>query len=426
MSDVTLTVRDLGRDGDGVATLPDGRAVMVFGALPGEQVRAHVVEDGPPARAVVAAITRPAPERVTPPCPHFGPCGGCRLQHADDAMRAAFAERRITDALAAEGLEAPLKPCHLSPPGTRRRVGLVARKQGRNRTAPVAIGYHGRASHDLVDVRRCPLLTPVLEALLPLLRKLLPPLVPPQGRLHLHLTDADGVVAMQVRAPRPLDARGRQRLAAFCAQTPVSHIRWESDGATEDVRDGSDPMIHPGGVAITVPPGAFIQATADGEAALIDGVRAALEIASGEPVLDFHAGLGTFTLPLSRTQPVRAVEGSTTALAALKAAAKGLSGDHYPIKTETRDLERRPSPASAFKGVTGAVFDPPRSGAPALARQLAQAGPDHIAAVSCNPASFARDAASLVAGGYRLAWVQPVAQFVWSPHVELVAALVRA
>jgi 23S rRNA (uracil1939-C5)-methyltransferase len=390
----------LGARGDGLTS--DGR--FVGGAVPGDMV----MEDGG---------ILPGPGRVVPPCPHFGGCGGCQLQHVHEALLADFARTRCLQPIAAMGIvPEEVMPVHLSPPGARRRASLRASwRDGR-----VVLGFSAKGSHALVDIGACPVLDRRLEALLPPLRDLLGRIMPRRGaaRVTLGLADQGADVLLGDLAPDRLALS--EQLVVFARAEGLARLAVAEPLGIETVYAPVQPTVTLGGVALALPAGAFLQATADGEAALVAAVGAATSQA--RRVADLFAGLGTFALPLALAARVHAVDGAGPPISALARAAATAC---RPITTEHRDLFRRPLLANELQGFDAVVFDPPRAGALAQSVALAASRVPVVVAVSCNPATFARDAERLVAGGYRLERLWPVAQFRWSTHVELVAAFRR-
>ncbi|NJC06344.1 23S rRNA (uracil1939-C5)-methyltransferase [Sphingomonas kaistensis] len=390
MSDIVVRIA---ARGDGVTA--SGRHVAF--AAPGDVV----AEDG----SVTAG-----PHRQVPPCRHFPECGGCQLQHVDDEAYAAYLVERVSGALAQHDLTGDVRAPHLSPPRTRRRATLRAMKAG----GRVLLGFNAEKSNRIIDLAECHILRPELFALLDPLRRLLGLLLAPKRTAEIHLTLADqgvdlllkGVKADGFEAAQGLvDFAGEQGLARLSLDEGVGpEVRWEPQPATATLS----------GRPVPLPIAAFLQATEDGERALVDSVLEAV----GTPATsaDLFAGIGTFALALPGR--VLAAEAGRGAVLALKRAAPSIAAQH-------RDLYRRPLMADELNGLDAVVLDPPRSGAEAQVEQLAASTVPRIAYVSCNPATFARDAAVLVSGGYRLDWVRPVGQFRWSTHVELAAAFSR-
>lgn len=393
-------VTRLAARGDGATD--DGRFVAL--AAPGDTV----ADDG--------TIT-PGPHHATPPCRHYPKCGGCQLQHVDDETFADFLVDRVAGALRAQGLALPeIRAPHLSPPRTRRRAALRAERIGHR----VVMGFNEEASHRIVDLAECHVMAPDLFALVAPLRALLGTMLDRKKSADIRLTRADqgidvllsGVTADGLQASEALtdfaQAHKLARLALDDGYGPQS--RWEPDAVTVTL----------GGVAVPLPHNAFLQATPDGEAALVDGVREI--VGDAATVADLFAGLGTFALPLSAGAKVLAGEGARDPVLALKGAAaragRAVVADH-------RDLFRRPYTTKELSRFDAVVLDPPRAGAKEQVAELAAADVARLAYVSCNPATFARDVATLAGGGWRVEWVRPIGQFRWSTHVELVAALVR-
>jgi 23S rRNA (uracil1939-C5)-methyltransferase len=358
----------------------------------------------------------PGPHRQVPPCRHFPECGGCQLQQLDDASYGEFLRDRITAALAAQQVPLPdILVSHISPPNSRRRAALHAERKGKH----VVLGFHAEASHRVIDMRECHILRPELFALVQPLRELMGQLIGPRGSGGVRLTladqgpdvllekvEADGLEAAEALS-RFAETQGIARLAlddGFGAQT-----RWEPEPVTVTL----------GGVAVPLPHGAFLQATAEGEASLVAAAREA--VGPARIVADLFAGLGTFALALDGR--ILAAEGGRDAALVLKGAA-GQAGRQ--VFVDHRDLFRRPFMTPELDRFEAIVIDPPRAGAKEQVEQLAATSKvARIAYVSCNPNTFARDAKTLIEGGWRLLWVKPVGQFRWSVHVELAAAFSR-
>ncbi len=413
MNDVIeCTVAALDGDGNGVCHHAQGRLAVPF-VLPGEAVRLRLGAEGKPVGVDLRAA---APFRATPPCSSFGRCGGCRLQHAAPDWLTRWKEERVLALLARRGLEAPLRPAHRSPPASRRRATLAGRRTKKG----ALVGFNARRSHEIVPPRGCTLLRPELLAVLPLLARIVEAGGSRRGTLDLALTASENGIDIAVRGGKPLDLDLRMALAGIAAAGPVARIAWDD----EVVLTVAAPVQRFGKAEVVPPPGAFLQATREGEAAMVAEVREIL--AGAARVIDLFAGCGTFTFPLAETAGVNAVEKSRPMLEAVEEAARRAQG-LKPVAAARRDLFARPLTPEELRGVDGAVIDPPRAGAEAQARMLAAAPPEleRLAYVSCNPVSFARDAAILVEGGWRLRHLRVIDQFLWSPHVELVAAFTR-
>lgn len=390
----------LAAKGDGVTA--DGRHVAL--AAPGD----HVAQDG---------TLLPGPHHVDPPCVHFPTCGGCELQHVDEPSYADFVTARVMGALAGQGV-APIAtlPPHVSPPRTRRRASLRAARQG-NR---ITIGFAEQGSHVLVDLSMCEILDPRLFALLAPLRAVLLAILPDKRAAHVRMSMIDQGVDLLLEGVRVEGLAADEALGDFARVHGLARLtidegdgqqtRWEPEAATMGF----------GGVPVAFPPYAFLQATPDGEAALVRAVLDALP--TGGVVADLFCGLGTFALAIGATRPVYAAEGARDLVLSLKA---GANRALRRMVVEHRDLFRRPLTPEELNRFAAVVIDPPRAGAREQVMQVAASTVPVVAYVSCNPGSFARDAAHLVAGGYMLESVKPVGQFRWSTHVELVGIFRR-
>ena len=405
-----VTIDRLGHLGHGIAANPGSGPIYVPGTLPGE-----VVEGTPDGdRLLDPKIITPSVSRVKPPCRHARACGGCQLQHASDAFVAGWKQEVVQNALAGQGLTADFLPLVTSPPNSRRRATLSARRT----KSGVLIGFHARASDTIAEIPACQLLHPGLLAAFPGLQALVLAGGSRTMELSLQVTLTRGGPDVVVTGGKPLDAALRMDLARLVETHGFSRLTWDNE--TIALRDR--PALTMGQASVVPPAGAFLQATAEGEAALLTAVRHAL--GPQKRVVDLFSGVGTFTLPLAEAMEVHAVEGDAAMTKALDLAARTTPNLHR-ISTETRDLFRRPLEPDELLTFTGAVIDPPRAGAEAQTATLATSKIPVIAAVSCNPVTFARDARALAAAGYRLDWVQVVDQFRWSTHVELVARFFR-
>ena len=400
-----LTVERLGHRGDGIAQGPEGQ-VFVPQTLPGEVVEGDQAGD----LLLNTRILTPSPNRIRPPCPHARTCGGCLMQHAADPFVADWKLGIVAGALAGQGLESPLRPIETSPPRSRRRATLAARRT----KGGVLIGFHARASETLVAIPHCQLLHPAILATFPALEALVVTGGSRSAELSLTVTHSLGGPDVAVTGGKPLESEMRMALARVAEAFNIARLTW--DGEVVALR--TMPVQRFGKALVAPPPGAFLQATAEGEAALLSAVEEA--IGPARRVVDLFAGSGTFSLPLAETAEVLAVESDAAMLAALDRGWRQTQGLHR-VTTETRDLFRRPLEPDEFKGFDAVVIDPPRAGAEAQTATLAHSHVPVIAAVSCNPVTFARDARILTGAGYVLDWVQVVDQFRWAAHVELVA-----
>jgi 23S rRNA (uracil1939-C5)-methyltransferase len=402
---VKLVIERLGHLGDGVAHGPEG-AIFVPGLLPGEEVEGDLQGD----QLADFRIITPSVNRVKPPCAHAKTCGGCMMQHASDAFVADWKLGIVKGALTGQGLTADFRPIITSPPKSRRRATIAAR---RTKTGAL-MGFHARASDMLVNVPNCQLLHPDIIATFPGLEALVKLGGSRSAEVSLTVTRSLSGADVVVTGGKPLDANLQLELARTTEAFGFARLTWNG----EAIALRAAPMQRFGRALVSPPPGAFLQATAEGESALLQAV--ALAIGPAKKIVDLFAGVGTFALPLAERSEVLAVENDPAMMAALEKGANYAEGLKR-VTVQIRDLFRRPLEPDEFKGVDAVVIDPPRAGAEAQMATLARSKVPVIASVSCNPITFARDAKLLIAGGYHLDWVQVVDQFRWSAHVELVA-----
>ena len=402
-----LTISRLGHLGDGIAEGPAG-PLYIPGMLPGEEIEGTLQGD----RLEEVRIVTPSVDRVRPPCSHAKSCGGCLMQHARDGLVEGWKRGIVEGALAGQGLSAPMRGVATSPARSRRRAVL----SGRRTKGGALIGFHARASQLIIPVPNCKLLHPDLMAAMPALEALVIAGGSRTAELDLMVTASLAGPDVVVTGGKPLDTALQLDLARIVEAHGLARLTW----GDEVVALRAPPMQRMGRALVVPPPGAFLQATAEGEAALLDAVRDA--VGDAARIVDLFAGGGTCALPLAEQADLRAYEGDAAMIAALDRGWRQAPGLHR-LTAEARDLFRRPLEPDEFKGVDAVVIDPPRAGAEAQCATLARSQVPVIAMVSCNPVTFARDARALVAAGYRLDWVQVVDQFRWSAHVELAARL---
>jgi len=430
-----ITITGLGARGDGIGRLADGGQVYVPFTVPGERVRVRTTgRRGDGVAATVETWLERAADRQAPPCPSFGQCGGCAWQHLGPQRYAAVKRDLLVEALERAGLGPgtafPVEATRISPPGDRRRVRFAGRRDARG----VVLGLHERAGHAIVDLYECPVAAPAIVALLAPARAVAATLdaLKPGRRpasFQLAATVTDFGLDLTWSLPAPPTLADRVRLGRFAEAERLARVAWQElrdddrPAPAETVAARAPAQLRFGDVAVDLPPDAFLQAGVEGEAALRDLVLAAVATAAAGPVADLFAGCGTFSLPIGRHRAVHAADGDAEAIAALAAAARraGLGR----LTTERRDLMRRPLLRQELARYAAAVFDPPRAGAMAQARELAASGVPLVVAVSCDAATLARDLRILVDGGYTIEGVTPVDQFLWSPRVEAVATLRR-
>ncbi len=396
------TIVRLGHQGDGIAEGP----VYAARTLPGEVVQGTLVGS----QLTDIRVDTPSDQRVTAPCRHYKACGGCQLQHASDAFVADWKVEVVRNALAGQGLNAEMRPIHTSPPQSRRRATIAVRRTKKGTLA----GFHGRASDTITEIADCRLLHPDLLAAIPVAGALALLGGGRKGVLAVTLTLSDAGLDVAVKGGKPLDGPLEQALAQATEHHKLARLTWDD----EVIATRQPPVQRFGAAEVVPPPGAFLQATKDGEQALL---KAVLEILQGaKRVADLFAGSGTFSLPISEHAEVHAVEGEAAMTRALDQGWRKTQGLKH-VTTEARDLFRRPLMPDELQKFDAVVLDPPRAGAEAQVAELAQAKPPVIAYVSCSPVTFARDAKTLVDAGYALEWVQVVDQFRWSSHIELAA-----
>ena len=387
--------------GDGATA--DGRHVPM--AAPGDMLEA----DG--------TLTR-GPDHVDPACRHFPACGSCQLQHLSERALAGFVADRVAGAARGQGIEPPDMPAaHVSPPHTRRRATLHAQAIGRR----VVLGFREGGSHKLVDLKQCDVLAPALYALIAPLRVLLAARADRKLAVEIELTLADQGVAFGLSGYVAEGLAQTEALLDFARDNALARLTVDGGYGPETVWEPEPVTITLGGTPVGLPSGAFLQATADGEAALIGAARDWLGGAA--TVADLFSGLGTFAFALATTgSKVLAVEAVRDAHLACQAAAR-VHG--RPVHALHRDLFRNPLQGEELDRFAGVLLDPPRAGAREQVGYLATSKVARVVYISCNPASWARDAATLIAGGYRLAGLRAVGQFRWSTHVELASYFVR-
>jgi 23S rRNA (uracil1939-C5)-methyltransferase len=408
--ELEVRIERLGAQADGLAQGPDGPLFVPF-TLPDELVKV-AAEPGVP-RAEALAILEPSPERIAPVCQYFGTCGGCALQHMEARAYLAWKRELVVAALASRGLEAPVEQVRAVPLASRRRAAFTLGRTARG----VAFGYRGARSHAIVDVAACPLLSPAIAGRLPKLKSALAPLLGGKREARVTLTEAEQGLDVVVEGIRPSPSL-LAKLAAAGASLGASRIT--IDG--ESVVLAGEPSVTLSGAQVRLPPGAFLQASRESETVLVGLVKEG--VGRGKRVADLFAGIGTFTFALAASAEVDAFEQDEEAIAALGQAAR-TTPKLKPVRTFSRDLFRAPLSARELARYDAVVLDPPRSGARAQAEAAVASKVPKLVMVSCNPGTCARDLRILVDGGYRITRVVPVDQFLFSPHIELVAVLER-
>ncbi len=399
MTDNDIILRVAAR-GDGVTA--DGRYIA-HGA-PGDRLD--------PAGGLIKG-----PHHIEPPCQHFPLCGGCQLQHIDDESLAIFVRERITHALATQHIEAgEVMPTHLSPVATRRRVAVRSAWAGKH----LHLGFSTEKSHRIIDLQQCDVMAPALFALLEPIRKFLEPRLNRARQVQIKLAIVDQGVDVLIENWIANDLDAHEALSAFSQEHCIARLSLDEGYGPVTFYEPQPVTVTLGGVAVGYQPYGFLQATQDGEAALVAAVGQI--IGDAPTIADLFSGFGTFALSLGAERKVFAAEADRDAIASLKSAA-GIA--LRQVFTEHRDLFRRPLDTDELNRFAAVILDPPRAGAKEQIGQLAQSKVPKIAYVSCNPSSFARDAKTLIEGGYALQRIWPVGQFRWSSHVEMVGEFVR-
>ena len=411
MSEIAeVEIARLGAQGDGVAQTPQGPCYVPY-ALPGERVRIRREAE----RGRLVEIVRASTQRVAPRCQHFGTCGGCSAQHMADELYRAWKRAAVAEAFAHRGLDAPIRDVVAVPPGSRRRATLEARRE----RGVIVLGFHAAGTHDVVDLAACPVLVPAIAGALPALRDLAALLVSAADACRLVVTAAGNGLDVAVEGAVMPGPEARARLSQIAARAGIVRLTIAGD----IVAQREVPALALGGAAVRFPPAAFLQASAAAEVAMTALMLGA--IGKAKRIADVFCGVGTFTFALAARARVLAMDSDKAAIAALQEAALRAQG-LKPIEARVRDLMREPLSRTELEGFDAVVLDPPRAGAKAQAEALARSKVPVVVAVSCNPATLARDARILVDGGYAIESVTPVDQFVWSDHVEAVAVLRRS
>jgi 23S rRNA (uracil1939-C5)-methyltransferase len=404
-----LDISRLGARGDGIAEVPGGVLYVPY-ALPGETVEVEPVP-GHPNRRHVLAVERTSSERIAPVCQHFGTCGGCAMQHLAGAAYRTWKRGLVVEALAQARLDAAVEPLIDAHGEGRRRATFHARRGTHD---VLEVGFSAARAHHVIPIDTCPILAPGLQGAIGAAWAIADELKGADKPLDIAVTATDSGLDIDVRGSGEIAAEQAASLARVAETQRLARLTRHG----ELLAQRSAPTLKIGRARVALPPGAFLQATAAGEAELARLVLA--HAGKAQAVADLFCGVGPFALRLAEQARVLAADSDAPAVAALKAAAAATIG-LKPVEIEVRDLFRRPYTATELKRFDAVVFDPPRQGAETQARQLAGSSVRRVIAVSCDRGTFARDARILVDGGYRLAAVTPVDQFRYSFHVEIVA-----
>ena len=408
-----LTIDHVGHRGDGVVLAGGGNLYVPY-TLGGETVEVEAVP-GHPDRRRLQRIERASPQRTAPFCPHFGICGGCAIQHWDEEPYRTWKRGIVVETLAQARIECDVHPLVDAHGAGRRRMTLHARTGSHD---VLKVGFAAAGSHDIVPIDRCPILDPGLGGALEAGWALAEPLIRTGKPLDIQITAANNGLDVDVRGSGPLPTRMIATLSGIAERHRLARLTRHG----ELVLMRTPPVITMGAALVTLPPGSFLQATVAGEEAL--AALVAEHCKRAKRIADLFCGVGPFALRLAAKSKIAAFDSDAGAVLALQKAAMATPG-LKPVKAEIRDLFRRPLMPQELRDYDAVVFDPPRQGAQAQVQQLAASKIAMVIAVSCNVATFARDARILIDGGYRLEGVTPVDQFRHTPHVELVARFTR-
>ena len=408
-----LLIDHVGHRGDGVSFV-DGQAIYVPYTLGGETVEVAEIH-GHPDRRKLLAVETASPDRVAPFCAHFGVCGGCAIQHWRDGAYRAWKRGIVIETLRQAKLDSEVAELIDAHGAGRRRVTLHARLGTHD---VLKVGFAAANTHDIIPVDRCPILDPALAGALDAAWALAEPILRGGKPLDIQVTATKGGLDIDVRGSGPLLPSMIATLSAIAEKHRLARLTRHG----ELVLMRNAPIVAMGSAQVTLPPGSFLQATTAAEETL--AALVAERCGKAKHAADLFCGVGPFALRLAAKMRLSAFDSDPGAVGALQKAATATSG-LKPVKAETRDLFRRPLMPAELRDFDVVIFDPPRQGAQAQAQQLAASKVPVVIGVSCNVATFARDARILVDGGYRLEGVTPVDQFRHTPHVELVARFSR-
>ena len=418
---IELDIQALGAQGDGIGH-HEGATVFVPYALPGERVRVRLQDKTKTAfTGRLIDVIVPGSNRVVAPCPVFTQCGGCALQHIALPNYTVWKKEQVAATLAMRGIAVPAKTEMIgTAPGERRRTVFAATKD----KDAVTLGFHAAMSHDIVPLDDCPLLTPALRACVPALRDLIHASLHNKQSADVFVTETLSGLDILLQVEIDLPEARRQPLIAVARAADIARVSWaHGKRQPEPIVMSRVPQVRFGDVLVDLPIGAFLQPSLSGEAALIDAVTTG--VGKAKRVADLYSGCGTFSFPLAKKARVLSVDNAKPAVAALIAAVNRaqLSGR---IEGLARDLDQSPLPPQDLKPFDAVVFDPPRAGAELQSRMIGKSIVKRVVAVSCNPASFARDARILMDAGFEMTSLTILDQFLWSPHAELVAIFTRS
>ena len=427
ISECEVVIDSLGANGDGIAVTGD-ELLYIPMTLPGEKVRVKIGEArGNGRSAKTLQILKKSADRVIPSCEHFGDCGGCSVQHLNRKTYLSWKQSVIVKALERIGVNGNcVEEVCATPPKTRRRAEFSALRI-RGRHGKTIIGFHSHKSHRIVDIKECKILNPRLQNIVQPLRNVLEKILEPSVGCDLLVTDTSIGIDLLITTKIPPRPKQSLVIAAFAEEFDLARVSWNSKrSGLEPIALRRHPTVAFKGISVAIPPGTFLQASTQAEKLIIDLVIENLgTLPKRARVADLFSGIGTLTIPIAAAGArVKAIDSNKDAIDCLLAAS-GAAGFSGRVIVENRNLFQRPLMPSELTKYQAVVFDPPRSGAETVAKHLSISEVPRLIAVSCNPATFARDASILISGGYTLNRVTPVDQFVYSKHIELVAMFTK-
>ncbi|MGI9500843.1 MAG: class I SAM-dependent RNA methyltransferase [Geminicoccaceae bacterium] len=416
---IALTIDEVGRNGDGIGRF-EGAPVFVPLTLPGDALTVRLSSRRGQGFAADVVEERTLMPRSQPVCRHFGACGGCRLQHVPLLDYRQWKQQQIETVLAVRGIQdAVILPLIDGDLAARRRLRTAFRLEGQG----LALGFRRRLGRAVVTIEDCPIADPAIIQLFTPLRRSLASLDMAVKGGELSITVAENGLDLLIETPVPPGLADREILAGLAETEDLARLAWRGDmwASTEPIAVRRQPVVDFGGIPAAFPIGAFLQATRKAENAIRHA--AAKAIGGAATIADLFAGCGALSLPFAKEgRRVRAVERDPAMVQALAVAASA-AGLASKVDAIIRDLDGEPLSGDELGQFEGLIIDPPRAGARAQVEAIAAvSGPKRIAMVSCNPATFARDARTLVDAGYRLAWVQPIDAFLYAAEIELVGA----
>ena len=409
MSDI-LTIEKLGHQGDGMAASEKGQIFVPF-TLEGERVETS----GTSTRRLLSKVIEPSPNRIDPVCKHFGTCGGCQLQHFAPAPYLVWKKELVEAVLGSLNLEVEIEDVISFTNAKRRRAVFSAAHSSDG----IVFGFTGRGSHDLIDIEECPVISDAITSKIEVIKKIVRPILAPKGKSAVYVSACENGLDIQVEAKNTANEKSRRSAAKLALEAGIARLSIGDETLIESKR----PVLTMGTANVVPPPGAFIQAQAEAEKLMAQLVCDHLKPC--KKTADLFCGIGTFALRLAQQSTVFASESDQASLDALNEAWRGTGGQLKAITCEKRDLYLRPVMSAELKKIQGVVFDPPRAGAEAQAKQLAQSKVRKVAAVSCNPTTLVRDLEILIKGGFNIKRITPIDQFSHTPHIEVVVLLER-